>query len=135
MIIFTYISGLLTALCIILIIATVFSYKKYTLLLKTTKHHLETSTDRYNEMISAVDETQLGLVNIEDQMREDGYKNTIEIQQKVSDLEKPLIQLSIVVGNMKKTQDKQIEQLFNDVGMLRAKVNSSSKDSNEIDRY
>ena len=64
MIILTYISGLLTAMIIVLAIVSVKTYKKYTLLLESNQHTLNISTIRTADANTRMEEIE-GIIKIE----------------------------------------------------------------------
>ena len=65
MIILTYISGLLTAVLVVLIIASVRVYKKYTLLLESNQHTLNISTIRTADANTRMEEIEAILKHIQ----------------------------------------------------------------------
>jgi len=130
MIILTYISGLLTAVLVVLIIASVRVYKKYTLLLESNQHTLNISSIRAAES----SERMKDIEDIVRTIREDYVPNG-EVSERVSGLLNDIKHLSNSIDK----NSKQIERVWKESRdtstTLNNRIKKLGEDPNFISKY
>ena len=130
MIILTYISGLLTAVLVVLIIASVRVYKKYTLLLESNQHISNISTIRDIENKERMGEIE----DIVRTIREDYVPNG-EVSGRVSGLLNDIKHLSNSIDK----NSKQIERVWKESRdtstTLNNRIKKLGEDPNFISKY
>ncbi len=130
MIILTYISGLLTAVLVVLIIASVRVYKKYTLLLESNQHTSNISTIRDIENKERMGEIE----DIVRTIREDYVPNG-EVSGRVSGLLNDIKHLSNSIDK----NSKQIERVWKESRdtstTLNNRIKKLGEDPNFISKY
>jgi septal ring factor EnvC (AmiA/AmiB activator) len=135
MMLYTYISGILTALIIIFTFVAVRTNRKYNELLASNEVIADGASTLYDQLEYWRDEMDNELDMIQESMDEDEY-------EKISTLNKELSELKATVGrqqensnNTRDHNDKLLESLFNEISTLKRNLKTLGSDPNTISRY
>ena len=126
MIILTYISGLLTAMIIVLAIVSVRAYKKYTILLESNQHTLNISTIRTadaNTRMEEIEDILTHIFNNNDQISNPEHKRT------------DTNHLGNAISENRKFSENAKKQLLNENLALRKNLDGLREDPNFTSRY
>ena len=130
MILLTYISGLLTTVGIVMIVAFVRAYKKYTLLLESNQHISNITSIRTAE-------SQEKLMDIEDIVRviQNDFIPNGKIDGELMTIKTDLGHLSNAIRDNRKFSELAKKQLLEGNLMLRKNLDSIREDPGSISRY
>jgi|TARA_R110001583_G_scaffold52395_1_gene162868 hypothetical protein len=130
MIILTYISGLLTAVLVVLIIASVRVHKKYTLLLESNQHTLNISSIRVAESSERMQDIEDILTHI----RSDYVPNG-DLAKQILSIRNDTNHLSNAINENRKFSENSKKQLLNENLTLRKNLDGLREDPNFTSRY
>lgn len=130
MIILTYISGILTTVCFVLIIASVRAYKKYTLLLESNKHTLNISSIRTAD----ANERMKDIEDILTHIRSDYVPNG-DLAEQILSIRNDTNHLSNAISENRKYSENAKKQLLNENLTIRKNLDGLREDPNFTSRY
>lgn len=130
MILLTYISGILTTVCLVLIIASVRAYKKYTLLLESNQHTLNTSSIRVAESSERMQDIEDILTHI----RSDYVPNG-DLAKQILSIRNDTNHLSNAISENRKFSENAKKQLLNENLTIRKNLDGLREDPNFTSRY
>lgn len=130
MILLTYISGILTTVCLVLIIASVRAYKKYTLLLESNQHTLNISSIRVAESSERMQDIEDILTHI----RSDYVPNG-DLAKQILSIRNDTNHLSNAISENRKFSENAKKQLLNENLTLRKNLDGLREDPNFTSRY
>lgn len=130
MIILTYISGLLTAMIVVLAIVSVKAYKKYTLLLESNQHTLNISTIRTADANTRMEEIEGILKHIQSDYVPNG-----DLANEIKSIRNDTNHLSNAISENRKFSENAKKQLLNENLTLRKNLDGLREDPNFTSRY
>ena len=130
MIILTYISGLLTAMIVVLAIVSVKAYKKYTLLLESNQHTLNISSIRAGDANSRMEEIEGILQHIQSDYVPNG-----DLAEQILSIRNDTNHLSNAISENRKFSENAKKQLLNENLTLRKNLDGLREDPNFTSRY
>lgn len=130
MIILTYISGILTTVCFVLIIASVRVYKKYTLLLESNQHTLNISSIRTADANERMKDIEDVLTHI----RSDYVPNG-DLAEQILSIRNDTNHLSNAISENRKYSENAKKQLLNENLTIRKNLDGLREDPNFTSRY
>lgn len=130
MILLTYISGILTTVCFVLIIASVRAYKKYTLLLESNQHTLNISSIRVAESSERMQDIEDILTHI----RSDYVPNG-DLAEQILSIRNDTNHLSNAISENRKFSENAKKQLLNENLTIRKNLDGLREDPNFTSRY
>jgi len=130
MIILTYISGILTTVCFVLIIASVRAYKKYTLLLESNQHSLNISSIRTADANDRMKDIEDILTHI----RSDYVPNG-DLAEQILSIRNDTNHLSNAISENRKFSENAKKQLLNENLTIRKNLDGLREDPNFTSRY
>jgi len=130
MILLTYISGILTTVCLVLIIASVRAYKKYTLLLESNQHTLNISSIRVAESSERMQDIEDILTHI----RSDYVPNG-DLAKQILSIRNDTNHLSNAISENRKFSENAKKQLLNENLTIRKNLDGLREDPNFTSRY
>lgn len=130
MILLTYISGILTTVCLVLIIASVRAYKKYTLLLESNQHTLNISSIRVAESSERMKDIEDILTHI----RSDYVPNG-DLAEQILSIRNDTNHLSNAISENRKFSENAKKQLLNENLTIRKNLDGLREDPNFTSRY
>ena len=130
MIILTYISGILTTVCFVLIIASVRAYKKYTLLLESNQHTLNISSIRTAD----ANERMKDIEDILTHIRSDYVPNG-DLAEQILSIRNDTNHLSNAISENRKYSENAKKQLLNENLTIRKNLDGLREDPNFTSRY
>ena len=130
MIILTYISGILTTVCLLLIIASVRAYKKYTLLLESNQHTLNISSIRAGDANTRMEEIEGILQHIQSDYVPNG-----DLAEQILSIRNDTNHLSNAISENRKFSENAKKQLLNENLTIRKNLDGLREDPNFTSRY
>ena len=130
MIILTYISGLLTAMIIVLAIVSVRAYKKYTILLESNQHTLNISTIRTADANTRMEEIEGILKHIQSDYVPNG-----DLASQILSIRTDTNHLGNAISENRKFSENAKKQLLNENLALRKNLDGLREDPNFTSRY
>ncbi len=130
MIILTYISGILTTVCFVLIIVSVRAYKKYTLLLESNQHTLNISSIRAGDANTRMEEIEGILQHIQSDYVPNG-----DLAEQILSIRNDTNHLSNAISENRKFSENAKKQLLNENLTIRKNLDGLREDPNFTSRY
>ena len=127
-----YISGLITTLLVVLIIASLYAYAKYKTLIQYNEFVNSEAEQKYNEMGVWKDNLDIWVRQIQNDMKNDGYENITKFENRVQDLSSEVNDLKTSTTSFNNAVEVNFAKLFNDMSSIR---NNQQAPTQDIDRY
>jgi uncharacterized protein YoxC len=127
-----YISGLITALLVVLVIASLHAYTKYKNLIQYNEFVNSEVASTYAEMGVWKDNLDIWVRQIQNDMKNDGYENITKFENRVQDLSSEVNDLKTSTTSFNNDCYSNFAKLFNDMSSIR---NNQQSPTQDIDRY
>lgn len=130
-----YISGLLTALITVLVIAAVKANKKYTELLAANQSTSNISSIRAGETREQIDDLKLLIGDIQANMEQDQYESVSEINKELNMVRELAGANNRKIGENAKATNQTQTDILNQITLIKGNIKALSQDQRGISRY
>ncbi len=130
-----YISGLLTALITVLVIAAVKANKKYTELLAANQSTSNISSIRTEETREQIDDLKLLMGDIQADMEQDQYKSVSGINKELDMVRELARANNRKIGENAKATNQTQTDILNQITLIKGNIKALSQDQRGISRY
>lgn len=130
-----YISGLLTALITVLVIAAVKANKKYTELLAANQSTSNISSIRAGETREQIDDLKLLIGDIQANMEQDQYESVSEINKELNMVRELAGANNRKIGENAKSTNQTQTDILNQITLIKGNIKALSQDQRGISRY
>lgn len=130
-----YISGLLTALITVLVIAAVKANKKYTELLAANQSISNISSIRTEETREQIDDLKLLIGDIQANMEQDQYKSVSGINKELDMVRELARANNRKIGENAKATNQTQTDILNQITLIKGNIKALSQDQRGISRY
>ena len=127
-----YISGLITALLVVLVIASLHAYTKYKNLIQYNEFVNSEVASTYAEMGVWKDNLDTLVRQIQNDMKNDGYENIAKFEKSIQGLSSEVSDFKTSTTSFNNAVEVNFAKLFNDMSSIR---NNQQSPTQEIDRY
>lgn len=127
-----YISGLITALLVVLVIASIHAYTKYKTLIQYNEFVNSEAASTYTEMGVWKDNLDIWVRQIQNDMKNDGYENIAKFEKSIQGLSSEVSDFKTSTTSFNNAVEVNFAKLFNDMSSIR---NNQQDPTQEIDRY
>jgi|TARA_R110000823_G_C15837079_1_gene490796 lipopolysaccharide export LptBFGC system permease protein LptF len=127
-----YISGLITALLVVLVIASIHAYTKYKTLIQYNEFVNSEAASTYTEMGVWKDNLDTLIRQIQNDMKNDGYENITNVKNTIEILNDEVQGIKTQTISFNKSVETSFANVYTQITDLKQRVSIPTQD---IDRY
>ena len=127
-----YISGLITALLVVLVIASIHAYTKYKTLIQYNEFVNSEAASTYTEMGVWKDNLDTLIRQIQNDMKNDGYENITNVKNTIEILNDEVQGIKTQTISFNKSVETSFANVYTQITDLKQRVSNPTQD---IDRY
>ena len=127
-----YISGLITALLVVLVIASIHAYTKYKTLIQYNEFVNSEAVSTYTEMGVWKDNLDILIRQIQNDMKNDGYENITNVKNTIEILNDEVQGIKTQTISFNKSVETSFANVYTQITDLKQRVSIPTQD---IDRY